>query len=368
MNDTLFFSEPWLPPEYAEAVREQVLSGWIGPAAETKRFTESIRQLAGTAYCLTTVSGTMALSVAAIALGLKAGDEILVPAYGVAATINAFSSFGLKPRLVDIDARTGCMDPDVLAQSISPDTSAVCFVNFSGYTGGNLLQVAGICAERNIPLIEDAACAMGHSHKGRAAGTFGDVGVYSFSVPKIITTGQGGALLTGNRELYEDAFRFIDQGDLDWRKTNLHRGIGSNLRLNDLSASLGSAQFEVLDTLIERKRAVFRVLREILADQIFSVPGNNAPLHYIVFTPEPDRLVAKMRDQNIMATRQYRTLSQNPAYADLAVRTFPNANFWTDHAVYLPYGLSLTPEDAQRIGDAVIGAGITVEEVAGLPR
>lgn len=367
MNDTLFFSEPWLPPEYAETVREQVLSGWIGPAGETDRFTESIRQRAGAAYCLSTVSGTMALSVAAIALGLKAGDEILVPAYGVAATINAFSSFGLKPRLMDIDARTGCMKPDVLAQSITLDTRAVCFVDFSGYTGENLVQVEEICAERNLPLIEDAACAMGHSHKNRAAGTFGDVGVYSFSVPKIITTGQGGALLTKNRGLYENALRFIDHGDLNWRETNLHRGIGSNLRLNDLSTSLGSAQLEVLDALIERKRAVFNVLREMLADRIFSVPGDYAPLHNIVFTPEPDRLVAKLRDQNIMATRQYRTLSQHPAYTALAVRTFPNADFWTDHAVYLPFGLSLTPEDAQRIGDAVIGSGITVEEVAGLP-
>src|SRR6185503_599593 len=127
-------------------------------------FANELAAFSGSEHCLLTVSGTAALTVAAVAIGLQAGDEILVPAYGVISTINGFASFGLRPRLVDIDRRTGCMSVAKLVEAISSQTKAVCFVNFSGYTGSNLLDAAAECGRRGIPLIEDAACAFGHRH------------------------------------------------------------------------------------------------------------------------------------------------------------------------------------------------------------
>jgi perosamine synthetase len=355
--------EPWFPPSYADAVRDQVQSGFLGPGRTSQAFTQELAAFSRAAHCLLTVSGTAALTVAAAALELKAGDEILVPAFGVISTINAFASVGLSPRLVDIDRRTGCMSVEKLREAISPRTKAVCFVNFSGYTGDNLVQAAAECERHGIPLIEDAACALGHRHNGRAAGTFGTVAIYSFSVPKIVTTGQGGAVLTGDRAIFERAAAFIDQGDLEWRKTNLNRGIGTNLRFTDIQASFGLCQVRDLGVRLARRRAAFEALRSGLEPWLYCVPGAEAPLHNIVFTPQPDQLIDSLKTNGIQAIRQYRTISQHPAYAHLAGH-FPESDYWTSHAVYLPFGMNLTGEDAARIARAVRDSGVPLDRLA----
>lgn len=353
--------EPWLPSSYGDAIRDQFNTGFIGPGRTTQAFANAIASFSGATACVLTISGTVALTVAARALDLRPGDEILVPAYGVISTINAFASVGLRPKLVDIDRRTGCVSVERLIETISAPTKAVCFVNFSGYTGQNLVNISRECASRKIPLIEDAACALGHSHEGRAAGTFGEIGTYSFSVPKVVTTGQGGALVSDNEDLLRNAAAFIDQGDLEWRKTNLNRGIGTNLRFNDIQASLGLCQIRDIAIRLERRRASFAVLKAGLGSRLYCVPGAEAPLHNIVFTPEPDRLIAALKQSGIHAVRQYRTISQHPAYRDLAQCEFPNADYWTDRAVYLPFGMSLNAEDAERIVLAVSKAGVALD-------
>lgn len=350
-------AEPWFPPEYADAVRDQVLSGFVGPGRQCQSFAQELSRFTGVAGCVLTVSGTIALSVAAKALGLEAGDEILVPSYGVISTINAFASIGLRPRLVEIDRSSACMSREHLASLISPQTKAVCYVDFSGNTGPNLADIARECASRGVPLIEDAACALGHCCEGRAAGSFGTIGIFSFSVPKVLTTGQGGALASSDQRLLDNAAAFIDQGDLDWRKTNLNRSVGTNLRFTDIQATLALSQMRDLDARLARRRASFAVLRELLGGYLYQVPGPEAPLHNIVFTSLPNELVANLRQQEIYAARQYRTISQHPAYASLS-GAYPNADYWTDRAVYLPFGMSLTPEDAERIATAVLQSGI----------
>jgi perosamine synthetase len=352
------FCEPWFEPEYADAVREQILSSWAGPGPATEKFASGLAAYAGAKHCLLTTSGTVALTVAAVALGLRAGDEILVPAYGVISTINAFAVIGLAPRLVDIEQESGCMSPNDLRAKIRPRTRAVCFVNFSGYTGENLEEVALICREMGIPLIEDAACAFGHRHRGRSAGTFGDIGIFSFSVPKIITTGQGGAVLTDSAELHEKALRYIDHGASNWRKTNLVLHVGTNLRFNDVLSALGLAQLAEIERRLARKRAAHAALREVLGDRLFAVPGSTAPLHSIVFTTERTRLIAYLRERGIEAADQYRTISENPPYAGLREPGYPNADFWTQHATYLPFGVRLEAEDARWIGETVVESRI----------
>ena len=349
--------EPWIDDQCAEAVRSQVASGFLGPGDACRKFGEALTALTGTAHAITTTSGTVALSVAAVALGLKAGDEIAVPAYGVISTINAFAVMGLSPRLVDIDPVTGCMAPEALERRLRPQTKAVCFVNFSGHTGQPVVEVAEICRQRALPLIEDAACALGSSWKGRKAGSFGTIGTVSFSAPKIVTTGQGGALLTNSAELRDRAAAYVDHGDLEWRRTNLHRGIGTNLRFNDVSAALGLAQMEGLAGRLARKRASFDALREVLGEYLYSHDQDDAPLHNIVFSRDPDALVAALRAAGFSATRQYRCLTEHPVYAQLADSPFPVAAWWSRYAVYLPFGLALTPEQASRMGAAAVGSG-----------
>jgi len=190
---------------------------------------------------------------------------------------------------------------------------------------------------------------------------FGDVGTYSFSVPKVVTTGQGGALVARENRVFDEALAYIDHGDLEWRRTNLNRGVGTNLRFTDLQAAFGLCQMRDLEARLQRRREAHQVLRDRLGNYLYAVPGDEAPLHNIVFTPDPSTLVARLKERGVSAVRQYRTLSQHPAYAALADRTFPNADYWTDHAVYLPFGMALTPADAGRIADAVRESRVTLD-------
>jgi perosamine synthetase len=364
VSPELALVDPWLPASYADAVRDQVLSGRIGSGSAVQEFSSALSRFVGAPRAVATVSGTVALSVAARVVGLCPGDEVLVPAYGVISTINAFAAIGMNPRLVDIDRRTGCISSETLADVLTPSTRAVCFVDFSGYTGANVAEVADVCRKRGVPLIEDAACALGHRFKGTSAGMFGDVGTYSFSVPKVVTTGQGGALVGRDPEMLERAAAFIDQGDLEWRRTNLSRGVGTNLRLTDIQAALGLCQLRDADARLERRRASYAVLRDRLGDRLYAVPGPEAPLHNIVFTSRPDDLVASLKRQSISAARVYRTLSQHPVYSHLASHASPNADYWTDRAVYLPFGMALQPHDAERIAHSVAASGVPLDTAA----
>ena len=357
------FCQPWFDPAYADCVSKQILSTRIGPGPITQEFAAYLASYLGSRHCVLTTSGTVALSVASFALGLKPGDEILVPAYGVVSTINAFTTFGLQPRLVDIEIQTGCMSPTELKKQISSKTRAVCFVNFSGFTGQNLREIARICQEKNLPLVEDAACALGHRFGGKSAGTFGTIGTYSFSVPKIVTTGQGGALVMRSKKYFQKAGNFIDQGDSNWRKTNRIRAIGGNFRFNDIQASFGLAQLKDIKKRLARKKAAYMILQKGLKNKLFQVPGTQPPLHNIVFTHKPLSLIKYLRDHAISATRQYRTISQHPAYANLRGSDFPNANYWTKYAVYLPFGLSLAEEESQRIVETLLNSPVALDSI-----
>lgn len=354
MNQAVIpLAEPWLPPDCAEAVKRQVETTFVGPGAVAQSFATKLAETCGTRAAVTVASGTVALSIAAKVLGLQHGDEVVVPSYGVISVINGFASIGLQPRLAEIDRRTGCIDPEKLSDAITPRTKAVCYIDFCASIGSDLDAVFEVCRERGIPLIEDAAWALGRGSAGKRGGGTGTIATLSFSVPKLITTGQGGAVLANSDAHRDAAVRLADHGDLDWRRTNLNRGIGSNLRLSDLSASLGLAQCNKLAERMNRKRRAFTILSEILGDRLFRAADGDFPFQNIVFVEQPDDVVAKLRTFGVLAARQYRALYQHPPYCGLRDRSFPAAEFWTDCAVYLPFGVAMTEDDAARVGSAV---------------
>jgi perosamine synthetase len=348
-------AEPWLPEECAEAVKQQVQTTFVGPGSKAQDFAQTLAERAGVFAAVPMCSGTVALSVAAQILGLKPGDEVIVPSYGVISVINGFAAIGLKPKLADINRTTGCIDPSDLERAITPATKAVCFVDFCASLGPELDAVAEICSARDIPLIEDAAWALGRESGGKRGGATGTIGAVSFSVPKIVTTGQGGALLVKSAEHQEAAICAVDQGDANWRKTNLNHGIGSNLRLSDLAAALGQAQLDRLDERIERKARAYHVLKDMLGERLFEASDGGWAFQNIVFAEDPSAVIGPLRAQGILAATQYRPMYDHPPFKDLADRTFDGAKFWGSHAVYLPFGMAMTEGDAERVGRAVLG-------------
>lgn len=356
--------QPLFTEADADAVAHQVRIGFVGPGPKTRSFAEGLAHYAGRSHCELTTSGTMALSVAAKALGLGPGDEILVPAYGVISTINAFASFGFTPRLVDIDRNSGCLTARAVKARITPNTRAVCFVNFSGNTGLDLVEVEALCRDKGLFLIEDAACAVGHAYQGRQAGSFGDVSTYSFSVPKVLTTGQGGAILTHSQDVRDAVVRFTDQGDTEWRRTNLNRDIGNNLRHNDILSALGAAQLDTLHMRLDLRRQSHNAMRSILGNVLHRVAGEEAPLHNIVLCEARDQLAAYLAERGIKAAVQYRAIFDHPPYQALEDAPFENAVYWGKHALYLPFGTALSVEDAERTARAVLESGCVLHEVA----
>ncbi|MBV8768571.1 MAG: aminotransferase class I/II-fold pyridoxal phosphate-dependent enzyme [Hyphomicrobiales bacterium] len=346
-------AEPWLPPSCAEAVSRQIETSFVGPGPTAQSFASRLAQVCDVAAAVPVSSGTVALSIAAQALGLRPGDEVIVPAYGVISVINAFGVIGLRPRLAEIDAATGCIDPKRLGEAITKDTRAVVYVDFCGSIGDDLDEVAAICADRGVPLIEDAAWALGRGRPGRRGGSFGQIGTISFSVPKILTTGQGGAVLAHDEAQRDAAVAAADQGDVDWRRTNLNKSIGSNLRLSDLAAALGNAELDQIEERWARKRSAYSILAKHLGERLFRAADGDVPMQHIIFVERPDDVVSQLKSQGILAARQYRPMYHHPPYEALRDRDFKASEFWFAHSVYLPFGVGLTEEGADRIGVAV---------------
>jgi len=205
-------------------------------------------------------SGTAALTTAMAALGIGAGDEIIMPSFTFVASFEAVLSVGAIPVLVDIDD-TLTLDPEAVEAAITPRTRAVMPVHMCG-SMSQMDELQAICAKHKLILLEDACQAIGASYKGRALGTIGDAGTFSFDFVKIITCAEGGAVITNNKEVYEKCDQYSDHGHDHMGKdrgADLHPYLGYNFRISELHAAVGLAQIRRLNeflTLQKRNHAI----------------------------------------------------------------------------------------------------------------
>ncbi len=220
----------------------------------------------GAKYAQLCSSGTAALCTALAACGIGAGDEVIVPPFTFIATVEAVLLAGAVPVFADID-ETLCLDPEAVSNAIGPNTRAVIAVHMCGGMA-QIDAIAKLCSEKNIVLIEDTAQAIGASYRGRALGTFGDMGCFSFDAVKTITCGEGGAVVTDNPRLYTLADQYTDHGHdhagAD-RGLDGHPIIGTNYRICELNAAVGLAQLRKLDRILAVQRANKARIREALS-------------------------------------------------------------------------------------------------------
>jgi 8-amino-3,8-dideoxy-alpha-D-manno-octulosonate transaminase len=212
-------------------------------------------------------SGTAAVFTALAACGVGAGDEVIVPPFTFVADIEAVLWLGAIPVFAEID-QTLCLDPQSVEAAITPRTKAVLMVHMCG-SMGQIKQLAEICQRRGVMLIEDAAQAMGSSFQGRALGTFGRAGCFSFDFVKTITCGEGGAVVTDDAGLHELIQAFTDHGHDHRGKdrgADQHPLLGLNFRISELHAAVGLAQLRKLDAMLAVQRRHQRFLRDGLAD------------------------------------------------------------------------------------------------------
>lgn len=247
--------------------------GFDGPRKgiwKSKELEEAICSRFGSKYAQLTSSGTAALTTAMAALGIGAGDEVIMPSFTFVASFEAVLSVGAVPVLVDVDD-TLTLDPEAVRRAIGPKTKCVMPVHMCG-SMADMDQLLSICEEHRLILLEDACQSIGGSYKGRSLGTIGHAGTFSFDFVKTITCGEGGVVMTNSEDVYTKCDGFTDHGHdhkgAD-RGADLHPFLGYNYRISELHAAVGLAQIRRVDEFLSIQKKNHTALKNILE----KVPG-----------------------------------------------------------------------------------------------
>ncbi len=233
---------------------------------KAKSFEAEFAKRIGVAHCHLCSSGTSALSIALTSCGVGAGDEVILPPFTFIATIEAVLNAGAVPIFAEID-ETLCLDPEAIEAVITPRTMAVLPVHMCG-SMGRIDRIKAFCDKKGLILIEDACQAVGATLNGKAAGTFGDMGCFSFDPVKTITCGEGGAVVTDNKELHTTAEAYADHGHDhvgEDRGREGHLFLGNNFRISELNAAVGLAQLRKLNSILKKQRAHKKAIKDALA-------------------------------------------------------------------------------------------------------
>jgi len=264
----------WFGKEESDAVMEVMKSGYLfryGSADDPKflhkvsSLENEFAQYSGANYALATSSGTSSLLVSLIALGLKPGDEVIVPAYTFVATYSACIFAGLVPVLAEIDESLS-LDPNDIEHRITPRTKAMIPVHMLG-NPCNMDRIMEIARKHNLLVLEDSCQAAGASYKGKKVGTIGDMGAFSLNVFKTINSGDGGLVVTNDQNLYERAFGAHDQGHKPNRfgvEVGSRSIIGLNFRVNEITAAVALAQLKKLDSIVATLREKRSKLKNLI--------------------------------------------------------------------------------------------------------
>jgi 8-amino-3,8-dideoxy-alpha-D-manno-octulosonate transaminase len=273
--------------------------GFDGPRKgiwKSKELEAAICSRFGSEYAQLTSSGTAALTTAMAALGIGAGDEVIMPAFTFVASFEAVLSMGAIPVLVDIDESL-TLAPDAVKAAITTKTKCVMPVHMCG-SMADLDALKEICAAHKLILLEDACQSIGGTYKGKALGTIGDAGTFSFDFVKTITCGEGGVVMTNNKDIYIKSDAFTDHGHdhlgVD-RGADLHPFLGYNFRISELHAAVGLAQIKKLDTFLSLQKRNNQILRSYIQQvpgvsfRVVSDPAGDSYSFLSWFLPSQDK-------------------------------------------------------------------------------
>ena len=273
-RDRVYLSPPHMNARERELLLDAFDSNWIAPIGpDLDAFERELARKVGVSHSAGLASGTAALHLALQMLGVGEGDEVLVSTFTFAASVNPVRYLGATPVLLDSETTTWNMDPNVLEEVLKDRASrgmlpkAVVVVDLYGQAA-DYESIVPLCKSYGVPIVEDAAEALGATFQGRQAGSFGDMGVFSFNGNKIITTSGGGMLVSENKDWIERARHLATQARQPAAHYE-HVDVGYNYRLSNLLAALGRGQLEDLDNKVEKKRSIFAAYKE----QLGSIPG-----------------------------------------------------------------------------------------------
>ena len=366
------------PPDVGPTERELLLAAfdanWIAPVGpDLTAFEDELAAFVGARHVAALSSGTAALHLALVLLGVGPDDEVVLPSLTFAATASAVAYTGARPRFVDSEPRTWNLDPDLLAEELADaeraaaPPKAVIVVDLYGQCAEHE-AIAAVCDHHGVPIIEDAAEALGASRNDRPAGTFGTMAALSFNGNKIMTTSGGGALLSADGALVERARYLATQA----RQPALHyehTELGYNYRLSNLLAAVGRGQLRHLSERIGRRHEINARYRAGLAglEGIGFLPESpdGVPNHWLTvitvdpaaFGAGPADLVAALEAADIEARPAWKPMHRQPLYRDAPMRGGAVADAAFATGLCLPSGSSLPDADLDRVVEIIRATG-----------
>ena len=358
-------SEPSLAGNELKYITECITTNWISSQGKyVTEFENSMREFVGSQYALASASGTTALHLALAALGLNSGDEVIVPDLTFAATANVVVHCGAKPVFVDVTADTWTLDPGLIEAKITDRTRAIIPVHLYGHPC-DMEPIVKIAERHNLFVIEDVAEALGAEYRGVPVGTIGDVGCFSFFANKVITTGEGGMLVTKDEVLYEKMALLADHG-MSKEKRYWHPVVGFNYRMTNLQAALGVAQMERIEHFLEVRREIAATYKDglnslqgisLVEPALWATPVNwlySILIDASVTGIDRDRLAEELAVEGIETRPLFLPLHSQPPYAQ-DTGEYPVTEELSNAGLSLPTSNGMSVEDAARVSSIIAG-------------
>ncbi len=362
-------SGPWITQKEIDYVADATAHAWYGNAnMYHQRFEKAFAEYLGARYTVALPSCTSAIHLSLRALGIGPGDEVIVPEITWIASSAPVTYVGATPVFADVDRETWCLSAEGVEQCITPRTKAMIPVDLYGGTP-DYSALRRVADRHGIAIIEDAAQAAGAQRHGQQAGTFGDIGVFSFHGSKTLTTGEGGLLATDRQDLYERVLVLRDHGRAPGDTMFFNQEVGFKYKMSSMQAALGLAQLERIEELISRKREIFGWYREQLQG-VDGITLNAEPastrntywMNTVILDPKYNlqkiELIRLFKQEQIDTRPFFHPLSFIPAYrqteqAREALARNTTAYALSPFGINLPSGLNLTPALVTRVCDVL---------------
>ncbi len=360
----LKLSKPYLPDAAFDLVSQVLKSGNLVQGQYVNQFEQKLAIYLNTEHVILVSSGTAALHLALLGLDIKQGDEIIIPAFSFPAVANAVEMVGATPVFVDIELDNYCIDAQKIESRINRHTKAIIPVHEFGYAA-DMDAILDIAQQNRIQVIEDAACAIGTTYNGVKAGTFGDLGCFSFHPRKILTTGEGGAIVTNNTMLADKIRKLRNHGMFAQNGKFEFQMAGLNYRMTDFQAALGLSQLDELDETIQihRKQATlynhaFSNVSNIALDSTKSHICQTYQTFHIRFDNEMfrDEIKNELWNNNIESNIGAYSIPHQPYYKNkyhFSTNDYLNASKAYKEGLALPVGRHLSDLDVSLIANVV---------------
>lgn len=351
--------EPWFGKEEKKAICDYMdEGGWMTEFKRTQMFEEMIAKYTGAKHCIIVNNGTISLTLAALACGIKAGDEVIIPNYTMIASPNSIIMFGAKPVFVDVERETLILDFEATKKAITKKTKAIILVSSNGrYPSVGIDKFKSLAKKYNLSLIEDSAQSLGSFYpNGKHIGTEGIVGSFSFSAPKVVSTGQGGALVTNDDNV---AFKLRRLKDFGRAKggTDFHDTIGYNFKFTELQACIGIEQMKKLQWRVDRKKEILRLYKKLLKNikQVLFFDQDlkhTTPWFIDVLVEDKEKLQVYLKENNIGTRIMYPPINKQMAYRYPG--NFKVSNLVGEKGLWLPSASQLTDNEIKYISTKII--------------